>query len=99
MKIEIRVSDDRRSYSIAVDGGEPVPMENFVLLTKEGENTRNVVFGNTETVGRLLFGFYVNCWRLEEFGMREVMEIVADDIRETREMRERETEETIRRIS
>lgn len=99
MKIEIRVSDDKRSYSIAVDGGEPVPMENFVLLTKEGENTRNLAFGSTENVGRLLFGFYVNCWRLDELGLREVIETVADDIRESREIRERASEETIRRIS
>lgn len=99
MKIEIRVSDDKRSYSIAVDGGEPVPMENFVLLTKEGEKTRNLVFGTTENVGRLLFGLYANCWRLEELGMREVIETVADDIRESREIRERASEETIRRIS
>lgn len=99
MKIEIHVSDDKRTYSIAVNGSPPVPMENFVLLTKEGERTRNLVFGSTEDVGRLLFGLYVNCWRLEETGMREVIELVADDIRDSKDMRERASEETIRKIS
>ncbi len=89
MKIEIHVSDDRTSYSIAVDGGAPEPMENFLLLTKEGEKMRNIVFGDIDTVGRLLFGLYVNCWRFEESGMRGVLETVAEDIRDIRDLRER----------
>ncbi len=97
MKIEIHVSDDRKHYSISVDGGAPEPMENFLLLTKEGEKMRNIVFGDIETVGRLLFGFYVNCWRFEESGMRGVLEIVAEDIRDIRDRREQSTAEAIRR--
>ncbi len=88
MKIEIDVSDDRKSFSISVDGAAPEPMENLVLLTKEGEKMRNIVFGDVDTVGRLLFGFYVNCWRFEETGMRGVLEIVAEDIRDLRDRRE-----------
>lgn len=98
MKIEIHVSDDRKSYSISVDGGEPGPMENFVLLTKEGEKMRNIVFGDIEMVGRLLFGFYVNCWRFEESGMRGVLEVVAEDIRDIRDRREQSTAEVIRKV-
>lgn len=89
MKIEIHVSDDRKRYSISVDGGAPEPMENFLLLTREGESMRNVVFGDVETVGRLLFGFYVNCWRFDESGMRGMLEVVAEDIRDLRDRRER----------
>lgn len=98
MKIEIDVSDDKRRYSIAVDGGPPVPVENFILLTKEGDQTRNLVFGSAETIGRILYGFYVNCWRFEETGMRDVIESVADDIRDGRELREQASQETIRRL-
>lgn len=97
MKIEIHVSDDRTSYSIAVDGGAPETMENFLLLTKEGESMRNIVFGDVEMVGRLLFGFYVNCWRFEESGMRGVLEIVAEDIRDIRDRREQATAEAVRK--
>lgn len=89
MKIEIHVSDDRKRYSISVDGKAPEPMENFLLLTKEGETMRNVVFGDVDTVGRLLLGFYVNCWRFDETGMRGVLEVVAEDIRDLRDRRER----------
>lgn len=98
MKIEIDISADKRRYSIVVDGGAPVSLENFLLLTKEGERTRNLVFGNAETIGRLLYGFYVNCWRFEETGMRDVLENVAEDIRGGREMRDKASQETIRRI-
>ncbi len=97
MKIEIHVSDDRKRYSISIDGGPFEPMENFLLLTKEGEKMRNIVFGDIETVGRLLFGFYVNCWRFEESGMRGVLEIVAEDIRDIRDRREQATSEAIRK--
>ncbi len=97
MKIEIHVSDDRKRFSISVDGGPPEPMENFLLLTKEGEKMRNIVFGDIDAVGRLLFGFYVNCWRFDETGMRGVLEIVAEDIRDIRDRRERSTAEAIRR--
>ncbi len=98
MKIEIVVSEDRQRYSIAVDGAPPAPLENFILLTKEGEQTRNLVFGNAENIGRLLYGFYVNCWKFEETGMRDILESVADDIRDGREVREKSSQETIRRI-
>lgn len=98
MKIEIHVSDDRRSFSLSVDGDGPVPMDNFILLTKEGEYTRNLVFGTGEDVGRLLFGFYSNSRCFEENGLREVIERVAENIRDSREVRERLSEETIRRI-
>jgi hypothetical protein len=98
MKIEILVSDDKNTFSISVDGGPPAPMDNFLLLTKEKENTRNVVFGSAENVGRLLYGFYVNCWRFDERGMRDVLELVADDILDVREKREQTSQETIRRV-
>lgn len=98
MKIEIIVSEDRKSYAISVDGSEPVPMDNFILLTQEGEKTRNLVFGNVEEVGRLLYGFYVNCWRLDETGMRDVLELVAEDIRDGKELREQASDETVRRL-
>lgn len=98
MKIELDISEDKKRYSIAVDGGPATPVENFILLTKEGENTRNLVFGNAETIGRLLFGFYVNCWKFEETGMRDVLESVAEDIRDGRVLREKATDETIRRL-
>jgi hypothetical protein len=98
MKIEIVVSDDKKSFSIAVDGSRPVRMENFILLTKEGEKTRNLVFGSPENVGRLLYSLYVNCWRLEEIGMRDVLELVADDIVDVRNRRDDASQETIRRI-
>lgn len=98
MKIEIIVSEDRKSYAISVDGSKPLPMDNFLLLTQEGDKTRNLVFGNVEEVGRLLYGFYVNCWRLEETGMRDVLELVAEDIRDGKELREQSSDETIRRL-
>ncbi len=97
MKIEIVVSEDRKSYSIKVDGGPPAPVENFILLTKEGEKTRNVVFGSPENVGRLLYGFYVNCWKLDERGMRDVLELVAEDIQDVREKRDEASQETLRK--
>ncbi len=98
MKIEIVVSEDRQRYTIAVDGAPPASLENFILLTKEGEQTRNLVFGNAENIGRLLYGFYVNCWKFEETGMRDILESVADDIRDGRDVREKSSQETIRRI-
>jgi hypothetical protein len=98
MKIEIIVSDDKKTYAIKIDGSEPVPMDNFLLLTQEGDKTRNLVFGNVEEVGRLLYGFYVNCLRLEETGMRDVLELVAEDIRDGKELRDEASEETIRRL-
>lgn len=98
MKIEIRVSDDRKRYSISVDGGAPETMENFLLLTKEGETMRNIVFGDIDTVGRLLFGFYVNCWRFDETGMRGVLEVVAEDIRDLRDRREQLPAEPVRKV-
>jgi len=98
MKIEIHVSDDRRSYTLSVDGSGPIPLDNFILLTKEGENTRHLVFGTGEEVGRLLFGLYANSWRFGESGLREVIELVAEDVRDSREVRERRTDEAIRRI-
>lgn len=98
MKIEIHISGDKKALSISVDGGPPARMDNFVLLTKEGEQTRNLVFGNAENVGRLLYNLYVNCWRLDETEMREMMELVADDILDVRNQREEASRETIRRI-
>lgn len=98
MKIEINVSEDRTSFTIAVDGGPPTPMENFLLLTREGERTRNLAFGGVEEVGRLIYGFYVNCWRLDEGAMRDVLEIVAQDIRDIRAGREAAAGEALRRI-
>jgi len=98
MKIEIHVSDDRRSFSLAVDGSGPVLLDNFILLTKEGEMTRNLVFGSGEQVGRLLFGLYANSWRFEENGLRDVIESVAEDIRDSREVREHRSGEAVRRL-
>ena len=97
MKIEIRVSEDRKTFSITVDGGPPASVENFLLLTKEGEKTRNIVFGSPENVGRLLYGFYVNCWKLDETGMRDVLELVAEDIQDVREKRDQASQETLRK--
>jgi hypothetical protein len=73
-------------------------VDNFILLTKEGEKTRNLVFGSPEDVGRLLYSLYVNCWRLEETEMRDVMELVADDILDVRTQREEDSRRTIRRV-
>jgi hypothetical protein len=56
------------------------------------------VFGSPEDVGRLLYSLYVNCWRLDETEMRDVMEIVADDILDVRTQREEESRRTIRRV-
>jgi hypothetical protein len=98
MKIEIVVSEDKKAFSIAVDGSRPVSMENFILLTKEGERTRNLVFGSPENVGRLLYSLYVNCWKLDETAMRDVMELVADDIVDVRNRRDEESKETLRRV-
>jgi hypothetical protein len=98
MKIEIHVSDDKRTLSISVNGAAPVPMDNFLLLTKEGEKTRNIVFGATESVGRLIYGLYANSWRLEETAMRDVLELVAEDIHESREIRDAASEDTVHRF-
>jgi len=98
MKIEILVSDDKKSFSISVNGSPPVPMDNFLLLTKEGEKTRNLVFGSTEDMGRVLYGLYVNCWRMEETEMRDVLELVATDILDIRESRIQAGRETLRRV-
>jgi hypothetical protein len=98
MKIEILVSEDKKSFAIAVDGDPTARVDNFILLTKEGEKTRNLVFGSPEDVGRLLYSLYVNCWRLDETEMRDVMEIVADDILDVRTQREEESRRTIRRV-
>jgi hypothetical protein len=98
MKIEILVSEDKKSFAIAVDGDPTARVDNFILLTKEGEKTRNLVFGSPEDVGRLLYSLYVNCWRLEETEMRDVMELVADDILDVRTQREEEGRRTIRRV-
>ncbi len=98
MKIEIHISDDRRMLSLSVDGGESVLLDNFILLTKEGEKTRNLVYGSIENIGRLLYGLYINSWKFEETGMREVLELVAEDIRDVRESRAAETRDTVRRL-
>lgn len=98
MKIEILVSNDKKSFFLAVDGAPPAPMENFILLTREGDKTRNLVFGSPENVGRLLYSLYVNCYRLDETAMRDVMEMVADDIVDVRTQREEESQRTIRRL-
>jgi hypothetical protein len=98
MNIEIHVSDDKKTYSLSVNGAPPVGMDNFVLLTKEGEKTRNLVFGSPEDVGRLLYSLYVNCWRLDETVMRDVLELVADDILDVRGRREEAGKETLRRV-
>ena len=98
MKIEIVVSEDRRDYTITVDGARSVRMDNFLLVTREGEKTRNLAFGSIEDGGRLVYGFYVNCWRLGETEMRDALEVVAEDIRDIREGREKATEETLRRV-
>lgn len=98
MKIEILVSEDKKRLSISVDGSPPVPVENFILLTKEGERTRNLVFGSAENMGRLLYGLYVNSWRFDETEMRDVMEMVADDILDIRSKREQASQETTRRL-
>jgi hypothetical protein len=98
MKIEIHVSDDKKSFSLSVNGAPPVGMENFILLTREGDKTRNLVFGSPENVGRLLYSLYVNCWKLDETEMRDVMELVADDILDVRSRREEASQETLRRI-
>lgn len=98
MKIEMDISDDKNTYTISVDGGPAVRMDNFLLLTREGEKTRNLVFGGIEHIGRLIYGFYINCWRFEETGMRDVLELVADDIRDGRSLREQASEETERKV-
>lgn len=98
MKIELDISEDRKTYTISVDGAPAVPMDNFLLLTREGDKTRNLVFGNVEHVGRLIYGFYINCWKFEETGMRDVLELVADDIRDGRELRDQSSRETIRKV-
>jgi hypothetical protein len=95
MKIEIHVSEDRRTLSISVNGAAPVPMDNFILLTKEGEKTRNIVFGASEAVGRLIYWLYVNSWRFEEAAMRDVLERVAGDIHDSREIRNTASEDTV----
>jgi hypothetical protein len=98
MKIEILVSNDKKSFFLVVDGAPPILMENFILLTKEGDKTRNLVFGSPENVGRLLYSLYVNCYRLDETAMRDVMEMVADDILDVRTQREDESQRTIRKL-
>ena len=98
MKIEILVSEDKKSFAIAVDGDPTARVDNFILLTKEGGKTRNLVFGSPEDVGRLLYSLYVNCWRLDETVMRGVMEVVADDILDVRGRREEASKETLRRV-
>lgn len=98
MKIEIHISEDRRGLSLSVDGGEPMPLDNFILLTKEGEKTRNLVFGSTENIGRLIYGLYVNSWKFEETAMREVIELVAEDIHDIRERRITSSGDAIRRL-
>jgi hypothetical protein len=98
MKIEITVSEDRKRYAISIDGSRPVPMDDFMLLTREGEKTRNLVFGPIEDIGRLLYGFYVNCWRYEETGMRDILELVAEDIQDGKETRAQASQETLRRL-
>jgi hypothetical protein len=98
MKIEIDVSEDRKSFSISIDGGRPVRMEDFMLLTREGDKTRNLVFGPIEDIGRLIYGFYMNCWRFEETGMRDILELVAEDIHDGKETRTQASQETLRRI-
>lgn len=62
-------------------------MENFILLTKEGDKTRNFVYGAAENLGRLLYSLYINSWRFDESGMRGVLEVVAEDIRGARDGR------------
>ncbi len=98
MKIELDISEDQKVYTISVNGSPSVPMDNFLLLTREGEKTRNLVFGNVEHIGRLIYGFYVNCWRFEETGMRDVLELVAEDIRDGREIREQTSRNTVRKV-
>ncbi len=98
MKIEIHISEDRTSYTLAIDGGPAVPLDEFVLLTKEGERTRNIVFGPVEVIGRLLYGFYVNCWKFGQRGMRDILEEVAEDIRDAQAQRTIEAENVIRRL-
>ncbi len=98
MKIEINVSKDRQTFTISVDDSPPIKMDNFILLTKEGDQTRNLVFGSPENVGRLLYGLYANCWKLGEASMRDVLELVADDISDVRRKLEEITSETIRRV-
>ena len=98
MKIEIHISEDRRGLSLSVDGGEPTPLDNFILLTKEGEKTRNLVFGRTENIGRLIYGLCVNSWKFDESAMREVLELVAEDIHDIRERRVAESRDTIRSL-
>lgn len=56
------------------------------------------MFGATESVGRLIYGLYVNSWRFEEIAMRDVLELVAEDIHDSREIRHTASEETICRL-
>jgi hypothetical protein len=98
MKIEIHVSEDRKTLSISVNGAPPSPMDDFILLTKEGEKTRNIVFGATEAVGSLIYGFYINARRFEQTAMRDVLELVAEGIHNSREIRNAASEDTARRL-
>ena len=55
MKIEIHLSDDKRTLSIAVDGGEPAIMDNFILLAEDIHDTRERRTNATEeTIRRIM---------------------------------------------
>lgn len=97
MDITIHISDDKKRYSITVDGEGPLPVQHFLLLTREGDRARNLVFGNAGEIGRLLYGLYINCRQFDHEEMQSVIEVVAEDIQDVRASLEEETWEGTRK--
>jgi hypothetical protein len=75
---------DGKADDIHFDGQEGVGIDAFLLIThrRNVEEGHFLAFGNSEKVGKMLYNFYLNCFRNDYWELVETLESVARDILE-----------------
>ena len=73
---------DGKADDIHFDGQEGMGIDAFLLIThrRDVEMGHFLAFGNSNRVGKMLYNFYLNCLRNDDWELGETLEQVAQDI-------------------
>ena len=73
---------DGKPDDIHFDGQKGLDIDAFLLVThrRNVEEGHFLAFGNSERVGKMLYNFYLNCFRNDYSELGETLEKVARDI-------------------
>jgi hypothetical protein len=75
---------DGKVDDIHFDGQEGMGIDAFLLIThrRNVEEGHFLAYGRSESVGKMLYNFYLNCLRNDYWELGETLELVARDILE-----------------